>query len=280
MRSIVKIDAEPVRFIADSSVQMPVMVCSHERSGTHFLINSIAANSCFSTDPFLNYDLMPLGSFLNFYDRNSVKAFFARLVDYKCASIVKSHFACEFFLDQGKNFMLSGMSKILYVVRNPVDVMLSYHRFINYFPWQQGPKIKQAIDFLNAAPEGQMLRYQSAQGGTILDRWKLHLLGWLRTAAQNESNILVIRYEDLDRNHEFVVKKILSFLNVDVPEVIIRPERMPRTIHVPEFKPVSLEEKEKIRACIVEKLGDMETIRNLFPELYEEKQISDWGCTI
>ena len=268
MRSIIKIDAEPVRFIADTSIEMPVMVCSHERSGTHFVINSIANNSVLSNDPYLDYDLMPLGSFLNFYDRKSTKTFFTQLSKHHCASIVKCHFASEFFLEHDGSFMLNGISKILYIVRNPVDVMLSYHRFINHFSWHRGPKIKDTIDFLTAAPEGQMLRYQNAQAATILDRWKVHLLGWLKTAAENQSNILLIKYQDLDQHHQQVTKKILSFLNRDAPEIIVRPERIQKTIYVPEFKTISIDQKEQIRNCIVEKLGRVEAIENLFPELY------------
>lgn len=268
MRTIIKIDAEPIRFTADTSIERPVMVCSHERSGTHFVINSVANNSLFSNDPYIDYDLMPLGSFLNFYDRKSVKTFFTHISKYNCASILKCHFAAEFFLEYDGSFMLNGISKILYIVRNPVDVILSYHRFINHFSWHQGPKVKNTVDFLNAAPEGQMLRYQSVQTGTILDRWKVHLLGWLKIAAENESNILLIKYQDLDQNHELVTKKILSFLNLDAPDVIIRPERVQKTIHIPEFRTISIEEREQIRRSIIEKLGHIEAIEHLFPELY------------
>lgn len=268
MRSVIKIDAEPVRFIADTTVEMPVMVCSHERSGTHFVINSIANNSAFSNDPYLDYDLMPLGSFLNFYDRRSVKTFFTHLSKFNCATVVKCHFASEFFLESDGGFLLHGLSKILYIVRNPVDVMLSYHRFIDHFSWHQGPKLKNTIDFLNAAPEGQMLRYQNVQTDTILERWKAHLLGWLKAAAENESHILLIKYRDLDENYEQVTKKILTFLNVAAPDVIVRPERVSKTIYVPDFTTISIDEKEAIRNCIVAKLGHMEAIENLFPELY------------
>lgn len=275
MRSIKTIDVDPARIIADTAISIPVMVCAHERSGTHFLMNSIANNSRFSNDPFLNYDLMPLGSVLNFYDRKEVKAFFTRLAEHNCASIVKSHFAARFFLDQDQRFMLDGIVKTLYIARNPVEVMLSYHRFINHFSWHQGPKKRLAIDFLNAAPEGQMLRYQSGQADTILERWKLHLLGWVRTAAENDANVLVIRYQDLDHDHEAVMKRILSFLGIDSPQSIRRPNGILDTIYVPQFQMVLVEEREAIRKSIVEKIGYMEAIGNLFPELYSDEQASN-----
>lgn len=268
MRSIISITAESVRFVADMSLGWPLVVCGHERSGTHFLINSIAKNSAYSNDPHLDFDLMPLGSFFNFYDRTQIKGFFTELAKHHCASIVKSHFAAEFFLESDGRPLLDGLAKILYIARNPVDVMLSYHRFINHFSWHQGPRLDETIDFLQASPQGQMLRYQSRQADTILDRWTAHLLGWLKAAKENASHILVITYRDLDQNHEAVTKTALSFLALDPPAAIVRPGRAEKTVHVPELRSTSAEEREAIRRLIVEKLGRNEVIENLFPDLY------------
>ena len=48
----------------------------------------------------------------------------------------------------------------------------------------------------------------------------------------------------------------------------IRPARAEKTVHVPELRTTSAEEREAIRRSIVEKLGTNEVIENLFPELY------------
>lgn len=269
MRSINNINTDPIRFIADTEIPIPVMVCSHERSGTHFLMNSIADNSRYSNDPFLNYDLKPLGSFLNFHDKKDVKTFFERLTERRCASIVKSHFSAAFFLEHDEEFILNDLLKILYIVRNPVEVMLSYHRFIKHFPWHEGPKTQRAITFAGAAPEGQMLRYQSGQADSILERWKLHFLGWLKVAAENKANVRVINYQDLVRDHSIVTGQVLSFLGVDCPDVVIKPDRTTKTVHIPEFRVISFEEREELRKFIVERIGYIEAIESLFPELYK-----------
>ncbi|HEY1736258.1 MAG TPA: sulfotransferase domain-containing protein [Methylovirgula sp.] len=270
MRSIISINADPVRFVADMGISRPLIVSSHERSGSHFLINSVALNSLYSNDPHFDFDLMPLGSFLNFHDRNQVKEFLGGLAKHHCASVVKNHFAAEFFLESDGSLMLNGVAKFLYIVRNPIDVMLSYHRFINHFTWHQGPKVKETIDFLKSAPEGQMLRYQSRQVVDILDRWKSHLLGWLKVAKENPQDVLVVAYRDLDQTHEAVTKTILSFLGVDSPEAIVRPGHAEKTVHVPELRTTSLEQREAIRRAIVEKLGDDAVIGSLFPDLYAQ----------
>ena len=50
-------------------VKIPLMVCSHERSGTHFMMNSISECTEYTVSPFLNFDYMPLGSFVNFFSK-------------------------------------------------------------------------------------------------------------------------------------------------------------------------------------------------------------------
>jgi sulfotransferase family protein len=267
MRAIVEIKTDPVRFASDTRVSQPVMVCSHERSGTHFLINSIAKNSLHTNNPYLRYDLVPLGSFLNFHDTREVKAFFERLAQHSCASIIKCHFAASFFLGQHRRFLLDGLCKIIYIVRDPIELMLSYHRFINYFTSREGPKRSDAFDFLVTPPEGQMLRYQEAQASTILDRWQAHLLGWLKLAEENSSNVLVVKYEDLDRNHADVTRKVLSFLGLDHPDVIQRPDPIHQTVHIPNVREVPFELREKIREYISGQIDSTCMIKDLYPEV-------------
>jgi hypothetical protein len=268
MRSMNTLEVSPVRFATDTEIALPVVVCSHERSGTHFLINSIAKNSQFRNDPYLDYDIDPLGSLHNFYDQKLTRSFFVRLAENKCSSIIKSHHAAQFFLDDTNKFLLNGICKALYIVRNPIDVMLSYHRLVKYFYWHEGPKPERVIDFLKAAPEGRMLRYQNGQVDTILERWKLHLLAWCDLAAANPADVLLVRYQDLDRDHMAETKKILSFLDCECPDVIARPDRNVRTVYVPPAPAPSFAEREEIRQLIIAKIGPCAAIEILLPELY------------
>lgn len=270
MRSFATWNIEPFRFATDTEISTPVMVCSHERSGTHFLINSIASNSAYRNNPFLNYDAVPLGSFHNFHDNREVVNFFRRLNETKCASIVKSHFAAPFFRDADQAFLLAGHCKIVYIARNPFDVMMSYHRFVLHFPWHEGPKPKRALDFLNAAPEGRMLRYQGRQIATIIERWKTHVTGWRDLAAEYPADILFLRYQDLDRTHAEETKRVLAFLGCEPPAAITRPDRYIRTIHIPATSRPSIDESELIRRAITEKIGEDRTIRHIFPELFDK----------
>lgn len=160
MRSTYHLDIASVRVAADADISLPVMVSSHERSGTHFLINAIAPQQQLQKRSLPRLRYHPLGSFHNFNDRRAVRPFFERLEENKCASVIKSHFAAQFFVDDDGQFLLKDVCKTLYILRDPVDVMLSYCRLLNFFPWDQGPKRGDAIEFLGCAPEGRMLRYQ------------------------------------------------------------------------------------------------------------------------
>lgn len=268
MRSIATIEIDPIRFATDTRISFPLMVCAHERSGSHFLINSIADNSLYRNDPRLDYDVDPLGTFHNFHDVNSTRSFFRGLAAHKCASIVKSHFPADFFIDEEGNFLLDGLCKVLYVTRNPIDVMLSFHRYIKTCSWNEGPKTTCPIEFFRASPQGRMLRYQKCSSPLILERWKQHFLGWHRLAKAHRVDILLVNYHDLDLNHEAETRRVLAFLGCVAPKVVVRPDRVNRTIYVPPGPPIPCEEHERIRKEIVERIGPCEAIEETFPNLY------------
>ena len=146
------LEIDSLRFASDSDIALPVMVSSHERSGTHFVINSIASNSAFRNDPHLNYDTTPLGSFHNFHDSQ-----WSDLLRLSLRTKMREHhqepFLAGFFLDNSGKLLLSGLCKTIYIARNPLEVMMSYHRFVNYFPWYEGPRAKRPLDFLKPHPK-------------------------------------------------------------------------------------------------------------------------------
>ena len=74
-----KIEKPSFKISVDSSHSNPLVVASHERSGTHFLINSIHENSKYTNSPILNFDLCPIGDFVNFYSNESIEKFFDKI---------------------------------------------------------------------------------------------------------------------------------------------------------------------------------------------------------
>ena len=102
-----------------------LLVTSHERSGTNFLMNSIdSAFKYFFSKKFINFDYQRLGSFLNFHSNKSLEDFFSNLHKNKNASIFKSHFNASIFenLDQ----KIVEKIKFIYVYRNLIETMKSF----------------------------------------------------------------------------------------------------------------------------------------------------------
>ena len=56
---IINLDKKQTQICVDEDINKSIFVCSHERSGAHFLMNSIAANSNYDVNPYLNFDLIP-----------------------------------------------------------------------------------------------------------------------------------------------------------------------------------------------------------------------------
>ena len=75
-----------------------LIVSSHERSGTHYLMNSIDFSfDHYSSKNFINLDYSPLGSIVNFHSPVSLSKFFDNLYLNKNLSIIKNHFHANFF---------------------------------------------------------------------------------------------------------------------------------------------------------------------------------------
>jgi hypothetical protein len=167
------------------------MVVSHERSGTHFLINALTRAYDYP-DRLLDFDQRSLN--INYYAPHAIVSTITEVAKRRSSAVLKSHHAVDFFdgiLDE-----VLKKTIIFYIHRDPVDVMISLWRFINHWRWREGPKRASAFEFASSQPEGQMLRYQMLQQRSMLHRWAYHLDGWT-AAAQGRERILVVRFDQL-----------------------------------------------------------------------------------
>jgi len=194
------------------------LVVSHERSGTHFLMNTLGLNFGYISHPWWNFDLN-LG--INFFEPNVIGTYFRQFHDRPVLNILKSHHLVSVFQDHMD--YLAEQFHIFYIYRDPRDLMVSYWKMVQDFPYAEGPKTKSVSDFIRAEPCGAMLRYQYQQERNVLRRWHTHVRGWLDFCYKNQQYpVHFVRYEKLNRQFESEIEKIATFTGIQ-PLAIDRP---------------------------------------------------------
>jgi hypothetical protein len=183
----------PFKFQLFDRERPAVLVASHERSGTHFLMNSVGQAYGYCAVPWIDLDFTHFQ--MNFYDPAMLATALERLAERPIANIAKSHHAAAFF--QPAMARLAPRWRILYIHRDPVDTLISYWRFVQQVPGHGGPRSGDVVDFVRAAPSGVMLRYQVRQWPSVLHRWASHLRGWMQLAKEWPQVVTLVRYDEL-----------------------------------------------------------------------------------
>ncbi len=183
------------------------MVVSHERSGTHFMMNTLAKCYGYLSDPWLNLD--PQDGTINYFHPPSVRDHLLSLATRPLATVVKSHHQAEFF--RGELSRVCERYVVVVIYRNPIDTLLSFWRFLHRLEWFEGPKVDDPLTLARAEPCGSLLRYQTRQHPTMMHRWAAHVDGWL-AAARDIPRVVAIRYEDLSTRYEETVRGMAGAL--------------------------------------------------------------------
>jgi hypothetical protein len=97
-------------------------------------------------------------------------------------------------------------ARYIYIVRNPLDVAVSYYHFHRSHLGYVHGFDKFLADFLD--------------GKVLIGSWFRHVAAWKQHPPQ--LNVLFMRYEDLADNLEGSIRRIASFCNIEIPA-----ERMP-----------------------------------------------------
>ena len=238
-----KINGPSVNLSYSEKVKFPLIVCSHERSGTHFMMNSISECTEYTSNPFLNFDYIPLGSFVNFFSQASTYKFLNSLKNVRihdnstcCTnSIIKSHFPLSLLSQDSIN-----ECKIIYVYRNPLEVFESYWKFLHRWNWFEGPKLQTPLELMKSNPKGQSQRYQIENFKSYFARWASHVID-AKELSKNSNNILLINYDELKNNFKKTIKKISNKLEIDIINSPRKPDKE-KYIH---GKKIELDQKEK-----------------------------------
>ncbi|XP_075859148.1 amine sulfotransferase-like [Microcebus murinus] len=95
-------------------------------------------------------------------------------------------------------------AKIIYIYRNPKDVMCSYFHFLNTYP------VYKAADTIDAFMK------QFLEGKVVGNLWFDHIRGWYE--HRNYFNIQFMMYEEMKKDLRSSVFKLCKFLGEDLSE--------------------------------------------------------------
>ena len=202
-----------------------ILVTSHERSGTSFLINTIGMNF-----PHYLPEASPEGenqrvdldnAGINFADPDEMLGFLRnpQFHDLPISNIFKAHQTSHYFEPVWD--YLQSQFRIFNVYRDGRDVLCSYHRHVRKQGYYWAEQTFTVGEFLRAKPIGAACRYHGPRPPVnMVQRWNDHVLSWLKP---KRADVCYISYEQMSNNFDGVVKQIAAHLQMDVPAKIIRP---------------------------------------------------------
>jgi hypothetical protein len=128
---------------------------------------------------------------------------------------LKIHDAYKRDLNNIPLFSKTGSKAIIYLIRNPLDIAVSFAKFKGTNLDQMILEMEDSENYL-AKKTHTALKIQLPQ---LLSSWSEHVLGWTQ---QREVPILIVRYEDLIADPFTSFKKTVEFLNLQYSDTEIR----------------------------------------------------------
>ena len=195
----------------------PIIVITHERSGTHLLINCINFDQKgqFYT---IGYTSNKNDFNLKGYKHTTYKDIMSNA--YIPNSINKSHHQVE-FMDGYLDFLF-GKYKIIYVKRDIKDVLNSYYKFIPKAEEKNFPVFEEWVFSRPDSIGQQFLQPYSPDPHIIIEpenyvhRWFLHTNGWLK----HKDKMLVVNYEDILTNYSTQKQIIEDYIGKKITDKI------------------------------------------------------------
>ena len=92
--------------------------------------------------------------------------------------------------------------KVIYIVRDPRDVVVSYYHFHRKFYFNHGFQ-KTFPTFVNEFVAGKVWP----------GSWGIHVRSWVRNRNKVKNGIIFVKYEDLLKYPTYETKRIMDFLN-------------------------------------------------------------------
>ncbi|XP_074153766.1 sulfotransferase 2A1-like [Sminthopsis crassicaudata] len=256
-------DVEYIQWLRDEfEIQdEDVIIVSYPKSGTHWMINILSL--IYSKGDPTWVKSVPYWKRCPWIE---VKYNMEMIKNRTDSGLFTSHLPVQLF---PKSYFTS-KAKILYVARNPRDILVSLYHFKNYIPCYPLYSTFEHFfeDFL--------------QGKVLYGSWFDHIRGWL--PMRNSEKFLFLTYEELHQNPKVSVEKICQFLGKELNEEkinsVVENSSFPvMKNHILENKvPVPVKDMESSRIMLMRKgiCGDWKnhftvTQMETFNKLYQEK---------
>jgi hypothetical protein len=183
----------------------PVYVVSHERSGTHFAINTLFQNT------YVRPRLFYVGDWPGPYDRPEtrwahIEAFSNTWETEKLqGGLIKSHCDARIFAGRFPS------APVVYVMRDPRDTLVSFFHYLNNDelyrtnPGLADQRCRDFSEFLRR-PASDYLRlgfFEQPDFDNVVGRWASHVCGWMTVPG-----VCLVRYEDLKKDYQQCVRTI------------------------------------------------------------------------
>ena len=204
-----------------------IIVVSHERSGTHFLMNTLDDNFGYISYPWIDFDTEYID---NPYASENILEFIDIVRGKPILELFKCHYEVNFFwqiLEQ-----LFSEFRVFYIYRDGHDTMESFCKHLNGFDWRVGPKVSDGMALAVTEPSGALMRYQMWQYKTMWDRHFCHVAQWRNLRySRFKDQIFYIRYEDLRDNFDNTVLRIGAWLDMEmINDEPVKPGKRDRVI--------------------------------------------------
>lgn len=117
--------------------------------------------------------------------------------------VVKSHEPFRYF---GPSHQYR---RVLYIIRDPRDVAVSYYRYASNNGWKRGDLRRFALDF--------------SRGRVFPGSWQEHVESWTKSDAETNIQLKIIKYEDIIDTPIDTLAEISRFLGIEAnPDEISR----------------------------------------------------------
>ena len=197
-------------------------VISHERSGTHFLINSINSN----LNVRVGYGIGKgsgrgynnIGENFGPYDSKNDGCEHINHYNLKLwhkgvskNAIIKSHATTSLYKKNYKK------APVVYIYRNPIDCLASWYKYLNNATYYNNNPLVQDMRCINPSeflrrPCNSFLNNcysDNIKFNNVVERWINHVSGWTK-----ETNICLVKYSELKADYEAVLESVSEYLNV------------------------------------------------------------------